>query len=909
MTIKEKIIGLIFFTIFYLLVSSPLLFAQDYTLHVNGNAYSLYSAYPSTSVSCSELSLNESRISRAHYLKLSSGPTGSVINGMAFTPSIVGRYRLNVYAQKTKVTKSYVLGQGERCSSVALSGDEYVASITIDVIDFRFASGAIEHCKTAGNLHLSGLLSNATNFSGAGVSQSGGNWYFNPTTSATNSTIGITATKAFDNGTASAVLQITVRDQDALNFVNLPTKVWQKNNVSLNLANHVNTTGGTFYLDGTALNSTYYSFPAETDEGTHSIKYQHTNRFGCTGEISQTIKIVRRFTAVGNGGQAKTVCSNGQAFELSGNLPDYGNGFLASWTVNGNTTTGNKVNIDPSTLNLGLNNLSFSLSHEGYTDVANVQVFVYAPTAFDIVSPTTKVRKNDQGFNLSVTNTDGGTVSWSSNVTGALLSVGTFNPSVVDVSTGPQEVICTAKVTNRSGCISEKSLTIIVVPYYELSIALPQDQYCRNDGKAAFSLAYAPSTGVIDNETVFGNAVSKTEGKYYFDPAGANLGVNVITYAIEAYGFTYSKSIEVKVEALPEANAGNDVQICKEASLINLEGFPVGGVWQGVGVSAGQFFPQVAGVGAHTLTYTVTSAATGCTKTDTVIYQVTADFDLPQPEISGITTACAGTQTTLVASNPKVGNEGLSFEWFRAGEEAPFATGERIDYTIRQSETLVVKQASAVCGVATNTQVHMTSLSQVFKLSIPITQLQTSEALAVEVRQANGEAFDKNERLEFVFDFGDGTVTDRRQSPNAQHIYYQKGEYEVKVKVFANNGCETEVVSQTITVAQKPNEVVTSVSPTPLREAETKVYPNPFGRGSTLVIDLGTKGASVLQGKQVHIAIYNLVELMYLKTLWVEGQKLKVKDARFKQFPAGIYMLRVFDEQGIYIAKKILVQK
>lgn len=908
MTIKEKIIGCIFFVIFYLWVSAPLLFAQNYTLHVSSNVYSLYSAYPSTHVSCSELSLNQSKISRAHYLKFSSGPSSSVVNGLGLIPSIPGRYSLQVYAKKTRVTKSYVLGQGERCSSVALSGDEYVASIIIDVVDFRFARGAIEHCKTAGNLNLSSLLSNATRFSGVGVSQSGRNWYFNPTSSTANVTVGITATKAFDNGTTSAALQVTVRDQNTLNFVGIPTKVWQKNTVSLDLSKYVNIAGGKFYIDNSPLAGTYYSFPADADQGTHTIKYTHTNSFGCTGQVSKQIKIVRKFVAVGNGGNSKTVCSNERTFELSGNLANYGNGFSAAWVVNGKTISGNKVTIDPSTLSIGLNNLSYSLTHEGYTDVANVQVFVNTPTTFDIVSPTTRVRRNDQGFNLSVSSTGGGSVSWSSNVKGALLSVGTFNPSVVDVSTGPKEVVCVAKVINQNGCVAQKSLTITVVPYYELNITLPKSTYCRNDGKVAFSLSYVPSTGTIDNEVVFGNSVSKKDDKYYFDPAEASLGLNVVTYTIEAYGFTYNKSIEVNVEALPEANAGEDVEICKEASLINLTGFPAGGIWQGVGVSSGQFFPQVAGVGTHKLTYTVTSETTGCAKTDTVAYKVTSDFNLPLPEISGLTTACAGTQTTLVASNPKVSNEGLSFEWYRAGEEQPFATGERVEYTIRRSETLVVKQASAVCGAANSTQVIITSLSQDFTLFVPNKKLQTSESFTLRIRQANGDAFDENEGFEFVFDFGDGTITDRRKTPIAHHIYYEKGEYQPKVKVYAKNGCESEIVGEAVTITSPPNEVVTGVSPQPLQDKNTKVYPNPFKRNQTLIIDLGASSSTTLKGKEVHIAIYNLVELVYLKKVWVNTPKLKIKDERFRQFSVGMYMLRVFDENRIYVNKKILVQ-
>jgi hypothetical protein len=93
-----------------------------------------------------------------------------------------------------------------------------------------------------------------------------------------------------------------------------------------------------------------------------------------------------------------------------------------------------------------------------------------------------------------------------------------------------------------------------------------------------------------------------------------------------------------------------------------------------------------------------------------------------------------------------------------------------------------------------------------------------------------------------------------------------------------------------------------------LQDKNTKVYPNPFKRSQTLIIDLGTSSATNLKGKEVHIAIYNLVELVYLKKAWVNTPKLKIKDERFKCFPVGMYMLRVFNEDGVYVSKKILVQ-
>lgn len=72
----------------------------------------------------------------------------------------------------------------------------------------------------------------------------------------------------------------------------------------------------------------------------------------------------------------------------------------------------------------------------------------------------------------------------------------------------------------------------------------------------------------------------------------------------------------VTVTALPVITTSPLQDVCFVPGLITLSGAsPAGGVWTGNGVINGAFDPMVAGVGIHTLTYTVTNGA--CTSSST----------------------------------------------------------------------------------------------------------------------------------------------------------------------------------------------------------------------------------------------------------------------------------------------------
>jgi gliding motility-associated-like protein len=136
---------------------------------------------------------------------------------------------------------------------------------------------------------------------------------------------------------------------------------------------------------------------------------------------------------------------------------------------------------------------------------------------------------------------------------------------------------------------------------------------CANASPRA--LAATPSGGTFSGSGVVGST---------FDPAVAGVGTHTITYSITVAGCPGSVTQTITVKALPVITMPSAASFCLNASCTNLVATPSGGNWSGTGVVGSQFCPSTAGVGNHTLTYSYTDVASGCTNTGTVIMTVNA---------------------------------------------------------------------------------------------------------------------------------------------------------------------------------------------------------------------------------------------------------------------------------------------
>ncbi|MFK7807695.1 MAG: hypothetical protein AB8F74_07860, partial [Saprospiraceae bacterium] len=224
---------------------------------------------------------------------------------------------------------------------------------------------------------------------------------------------------------------------------------------------------------------------------------------------------------------------------------------------------------------------------------------------------------------------------------------------------------------------------------------------CLNDGIQAGQGGGTPSQGtVIGDMGMYSGPGVSDDGNgmtYSFDPAVAGVGTHTLTYTyMDENGCTNSASDDVEVFAAPTAIFTAPADLCINAGTqAGLGGgTPTGGVYSGPGVSDDgngmtySFDPAAAGVGTHTLIYTV--GATGCFDSASDDVEV---FDLPvvmftapaldvcvdDPVVTGLV---GGTPTGGLYSGTGVDNDtvGMTFS-FAPMASAPTGGNVPVTYT------------------------------------------------------------------------------------------------------------------------------------------------------------------------------------------------------------------------------------
>ena len=168
-----------------------------------------------------------------------------------------------------------------------------------------------------------------------------------------------------------------------------------------------------------------------------------------------------------------------------------------------------------------------------------------------------------------------------------------------------------------------------------------------------------------------------------FDPSIAGIGQHLITYTVGSS----TDFRQITVYPQPSIEAGNDISVCASTGDFLLVGqSPTGGSWAGVGItnSNGIFNSNIAGVGAHTLTYTFTSPNTGCVNTDQITATVTTNTSVNILQGDTVRT-CTDTTSIILTANVAGGiwnGPGVNPS---TGEFIPSNTGQgsfNISYTI-----------------------------------------------------------------------------------------------------------------------------------------------------------------------------------------------------------------------------------
>jgi len=151
-------------------------------------------------------------------------------------------------------------------------------------------------------------------------------------------------------------------------------------------------------------------------------------------------------------------------------------------------------------------------------------------------------------------------------------------------------------------------------PWNSCEVQCPEDmEVCATDEPFGLSGA-SPAGGIYSGSGVSADGV--------FDPGNANWGENIISYTyICPDGTTVSCDFIIYVIPPPEMVCPPNMEVCYSDGVISLsDGNPGGGTFAGPGMVGGNSFSTIqAGVGTHTITYTVTEPCPGsCSFTITV---------------------------------------------------------------------------------------------------------------------------------------------------------------------------------------------------------------------------------------------------------------------------------------------------
>lgn len=215
------------------------------------------------------------------------------------------------------------------------------------------------------------------------------------------------------------------------------------------------------------------------------------------------------------------------------------------------------------------------------------------------------------------------TYSWSP-------SSGLSDPAIANPTAAPgQPATYVLTVTDANGCSSSDTMRVTINPPL-VARAGTRDSVCQDacltigaspsavGGDGNFAYQWSPATGLDDSTRANPQACPGATTTYTLE-------------VTDGKGCTSKDTIIVVIKPAPTVTFGVlDTSYCENDAVVNLAGTPPNGNFSGTGVTANTFDPGVAGLGAHTLYYTVVNAE-GCSAIDSAITTVHATP--PKPTI------------------------------------------------------------------------------------------------------------------------------------------------------------------------------------------------------------------------------------------------------------------------------------
>ncbi|MEM9919595.1 MAG: PKD domain-containing protein [Bacteroidota bacterium] len=360
--------------------------------------------------------------------------------------------------------------------------------------------------------------------------------------------------------------------------------------------------------------------------GTYQLFYTYTNQVtGCTNTDSLEVNVIPPTSA--DAGPDEEVCVNDDPYTITSGLPVSG-----YWTGPGVDSTSNTF--DPAAAGVGVHVLTYTFGDSNCEDKDTKLITVRDIPSITIMSDREECI--DFGNIPLVASPSGGT--WS--------GIGITGSDFVPQDAGAGTFVLTYTYTDATtNCTNTADVTIIINP---LPVVNTQDTtYCNTPGLVALPAA-TPSGGNWSGPGVVG---------LQFDPGQAGgVGSYSLTYTFtDSEGCSNSETVSVQVISPESIDAGPDRLVCIDNGVIDLStaSSPAGGTWSANGsngLSGSTFNPTVAGVGTHTLTYTVGSG--NCQVFDDMVVEIKA---LPIVEAGGSIEVCENASPVTLAGYSPTG--------------------------------------------------------------------------------------------------------------------------------------------------------------------------------------------------------------------------------------------------------------
>ncbi|MEM9929952.1 MAG: hypothetical protein AAF840_09050, partial [Bacteroidota bacterium] len=193
------------------------------------------------------------------------------------------------------------------------------------------------------------------------------------------------------------------------------------------------------------------------------------------------------------------------------------------------------------------------------------------------------------------------------------------NPTVTPLATATY----TVTITDANGNTDEDEVAVTVNALPVVTFD-PVDPLCVNSGELDLTSFVSPAGGTFSGSGISGNT---------FDPATPDVDENQITYTVvSANGCESSATISITTVVPPPLPPIPSLPIyCINSDPVDLVAlFHTGVTFSGPGVSDNTFNPAIAGLGVHTITYSLSEL--GCERSATFPIRV-GDDEMPIPDI------------------------------------------------------------------------------------------------------------------------------------------------------------------------------------------------------------------------------------------------------------------------------------